>query len=430
MIKVNFNLREPKSQNDTPIHMILRWDNKRIVESTGLSINPKFWDSELQKIKTTKSFPNGPDYNFRLADLRSSIEKMFVQFTTKQGHEPSKGEFQNEIQSSKNNNIKKPETSEQFILDLIATIEKSPNPNTGKPYSKSTPSAYRQCLNKLLEFCKKTKRPFSIDEIDLNFYYAFYEYLSTSGYLINYIGKNIKTLKTFMNEALAKNHSTNHAHQNKRFKIPTEDTISIYLSLDELREIYKLDLSKSQRLENARDLFLISCFTGLRYSDLSKLKREHIIQDESGNQLIQMRIKKTDQLITIPVLPEVVTILSKYNHSDGYSFPKAISNQKSNEYIKEMTKELPIFQKLVEVENQIKGVKVLKTTPKWELITTHTGRRSFATNSFLKNIPVTTIMKITGHKTESSFYKYLKMSPKENAIGFAISWNENTLSKT
>jgi hypothetical protein len=171
--------------------MILRWDNKRIVESTGLSINPKFWDSELQKIKTTKSFNNGPDYNFRLADLRSSIEKMFVQFTTRQGHEPSKEEFQNEILSSKKNNTEKPETSEQFILDLIATIEKSPNPNTGKPYSKSTPSAYRQCLNKLLEFCKKTKRPFSIDEIDLNFYYAFYEYLSTSGYLINYIGKNI-----------------------------------------------------------------------------------------------------------------------------------------------------------------------------------------------------------------------------------------------
>ena len=430
MIKVNFNLREPKSQNDTPIHMILRWDNNRIVESTGLSVNPKFWDRELQKVKTTKSFPIGTDYNFRLADLRSSIEKMFVQFTTKQGHEPSKEEFQNEILSSKKNNTEKPETSEQFISDLIETIKKSPNPNTGKPYAKSTPSAYRQCLNKLLEFCKKTKRSFAIDEIDLDFYHAFYEYLSSNGFSINYIGKNIKTLKTFMNEALDKNHSKNTAHRNKRFKIPTEDTTSIYLTIDELREIFKLDLSKSQRLENVRDLFLISCFTGLRFSDLSKLKREHIIQDGSGNQFIQMRIQKTNQLITIPVLPEVITILSRYSQSEGYNFPRAISNQKTNDYIKEITKELPIFKELILIEKHVKGIKVLNKSPKWELITTHTGRRSFATNSFLKNIPVTTIMKITGHKTESSFYRYLKMSPRENAIGFAMSWNENTLSKT
>lgn len=427
MIKVNFNLREPKSQNDTPIHMIIRWDNKRIVESTGLSINPKFWDSELQKIKTTKSFPNGPDYNFRLADLRSSIEKMFVQFTTINDREPSKEELQTEIHSSKNSNNKKTETSEQFVRDLIAILEKSPNPINGKPYSKSTPSAYKQCLNKLLEFCKKSKRTFAIDAIDLDFYYEFYDYLSSQGFMINYIGKNIKTLKTFMNEAIEKNHSTNQAHRNKRFKIPTEDSTSIYLSIDELREIFKLDLSKSQRLENVRDLFLISCFTGLRFSDLSLLKREHIIQDESGNQLIQMRITKTDQLITIPVLPEVVTILSKYSQSEGYNFPKAISNQKSNDYIKEITKEMSTFQQLVVVENRIEGKKVVIKTPKWKLITTHTGRRSFATNSFLKNIPVTTIMKITGHKTESSFYRYLKMSPKENALGFAMSWSENTL---
>ena len=140
-----------------------------------------------------------------------------------------------------------------------------------------------------------------------------------------------------------------------------------------------------------------------------------------------MRIKKTDQLITIPVLPEVVTILSKYSQLEGYNFPKAISNQKTNDYIKEITKELPIFQEFVVIEKHKKGTKVLNRIPKWNLITTHTGRRSFATNSFLKNIPVTTIMKITGHKTESSFYRYLKMSPSENAIGFAMSWSQNTL---
>jgi integrase len=430
MIKVNFNLREPKSQNETPIHMILRWDNQRIVESTGLTINPKFWDTDQQKIKTTKSFPIGPDFNFRLSDLRSSIEKLFVQFTTRNGHEPSKSEFQTEIHRSRNSKGNNLETSEQFVRTLIATLGKSPNPRNGKPYSKSTISAYNQCLEKILEFCKKAKRIFTIETIDLDFYYSFHEYLSSKTFKTNYIGKNIKTLKTFMNEALEKNHSTNRTHFNKRFKIPTEDSTSIYLSFEELREMHELDLSETPRLENVRDLFLISCFTGLRFSDLSQLKREHIIQDESGNQLIQMRIQKTKQLITIPVLPEVITILSKYSQSESYNFPKAISNQKSNQYLKEITKNLPSFQGRIEIEHQIEGKRISRKIPKWELITTHTGRRSFATNSFLKNIQVTTIMKITGHKTESSFYRYLKMSPKENAIGFAMSWTENNLTQS
>lgn len=104
-------------------------------------------------------------------------------------------------------------------------------------------------------------------------------------------------------------------------------------------------------------------------------------------------------------------ILEKYD----YELPKLPSNQKFNDYIKEVAKLAKINEPIYS-DKQKGDFSFKKTVPKWELVTSHTARRSFATNAFIAGVPTISIMKITGHKTESSFMKYIKISDKENAL--------------
>ena len=172
---------------------------------------------------------------------------------------------------------------------------------------------------------------------------------------MNTIGKIIKTLKTFMNEALERNLTTNISHKGRRFTAPRENVSNIYLTNDELTAMYKLDLSNEPRLEHVRDLFLFGCYTGLRFSDFSKVKPEHI--DLTAG-VIDIPTQKTDEVVTIPILPIAQAILNKYRGKTANSLPNSISNQKFNKYIKEVAEMLPELQYYFSTEYQIQGKKV------------------------------------------------------------------------
>jgi integrase len=161
-----------------------------------------------------------------------------------------------------------------------------------------------------------------------------------------------------------------------------------------------------KQLERIRDLFIIACFTGLRFSDFSELKRENIIE---GNK-IKIRTNKTDELVMIPLHKLVREILSKYSNE----IPKALSNAKMNLNLKHLGV-LAKINDMVEVSITKGGKLVKNSVKKSSLICTHTARRSFATNLYLAGIPSITIMKITGHQTEKSFLRYIRISQEENA---------------
>lgn len=210
-----------------------------------------------------------------------------------------------------------------------------------------------------------------------------------------------------MNEAVERGLTSNLIFRSKRFKTIHENSEGIYLSVEDLSKIAKHDLSNNLRLDRVRDLFLIGCYTGLRFSDLTKLKEENFIQN--GTQA-KIKTEKTGQIVIIPLNTIVKTLLNKY---DGVP-PSAISNQKMNAYLKEIGE-------LAEIDEEVlisltKGGKNQSTSfKKYELITVHTARRSFATNAFLNDVPSISIMKITGHRTENAFMKYIKISQEENA---------------
>jgi integrase len=190
-----------------------------------------------------------------------------------------------------------------------------------------------------------------------------------------------------------------------------EEPPAIYLTEDELTKLFQLDLSGNPRLSRIRDLFLVGCYTGLRFSDFTELKPGNYKKTPDGKEYIEMMTQKTGTKVTIPVKSEVREIVSRYN----YQLPKAISNQKFNDYLKEVGK-LAGLDEPTMLTRFRNGKRVDQTFPKYELMTSHTARRSFASNAYKAGVPVRYVMTVTGHKTEKEFYKYVRIRPDEHAL--------------
>ena len=428
MAHFNFNLRNPNAGGETRIHLVIRWDNQRIVVNTGQTANPKQWDKKTQRLDTGSNNPKrivNRQINAVLSGRTAEAERVFTEFQTLHKRKPNSAELLtliNEVFNNKPAGSKDKTGLIDFIETLLNEMATGLNPKTGKPYAPQTPGTYRQCLTQLREYAHSTRKRIDFDTITLDFYMSFYDYLTNKkGFRLNYVGKIIKTLKTFMNEAMERNLTNNIAHKGRRFTAPREKVSNIFLTHDELTAMYKMDLSKEPRLEHVRDLFLFGCYTGLRFSDYSKVKPEYI---DLNAGIIDIPTQKTDELVSIPILPIAKAILNKYRGKTANSLPGSISNQKFNKYIKEVAVRLPELQNIISDEHYIHGKKVSLTLHKWQKVSTHTARRSFATNMVLQGVPSQMIMKITGHRTESAFQTYLKMSQRDNAKMVLQGWEQ------
>jgi hypothetical protein len=200
--------------------------------------------------------------------------------------------------------------------------------------------------------------------------------------------------------------------ERRSFKAISEDVDNIYLNEAELRKLLLLDLSDSPHLAVARDVFLCGCYTAQRYSDYSKITKDNIRVIE-GKRVVELIQQKTSEKVIIPVRPELEQILSRYN----YTLPKT-HEQKINSYIKTVGRRAELTGKIHFKENR-GGLSVKKSVSKCDLIKTHTARRSGCTNMYLAGIPVISIMKISGHKTEKEFLKYVRVTKEETAVNMA-----------
>ena len=216
-------------------------------------------------------------------------------------------------------------------------------------------------------------------------------------------------MKVILNDATENGYNINLKYQNKNFRALREEVNNIYLSEVELKKIINLDLRNDKNLEEVRDLFIVGCYTGLRFSDFSQIRKENIIEGK----FIKLKTIKTDEWVTIPLMTEVAVVMGKYKDQSN-NLPKAFDNQVMNRYLKEIGELAEIKENFLKVRSKGKD-RFEETFKKFELITTHTARRSFATNMFKKGIPSRVIMKITGHRTEKAFSSYIKISEDENA---------------
>ncbi len=398
MAKANFFLKEPNSQDETLVYLFFSFNNQRVKYSIGEKIKPQFWNFEKQRARETQKFVEYPEFNSRLDKISSKAMDVFRKLTNDEiliTVNILKDEFDKELRKGKDKGT-----------DLFSFIEKYMEECKGIR-NDSTRKTYRNTLRHLKNFSTFKKRVFSFEDIDLEFYNSFVSYLSNElGFAQNTIGSQIKVLKTFLNEATERGINKNLEFKKRKFKKVSEDTDKVYLNTSELEKLYQFDLSGNKKLEKVRDLFIIGCYTGLRFSDFIQIKQENVIE---GNK-IKIRTQKTGEIVIIPLHRFVREIIHKYEGS----IPEPISNQKMNEYLKELA-ELAELNDLIEVSITKGGQMVKSSTQKYNLIMTHTARRSFATNLYMAGVPSITIMKITGHKTEKNFLRYIRISQEENA---------------
>ena len=230
----------------------------------------------------------------------------------------------------------------------------------------------------------------------------------------NTIDRKIGYLKGFLKWAEEKEYYTEGAHKTFKPRIidpHAESREIIYLTWDELMQLYNFNFDQNY-LKRIRDFFCFECFTGLRFSDVYKLKKNDINDDT-----INVITKKTSDNLTIPLNKYSRAILKKYSDTDSEFALPSISNQKANVYLKEAAKMAGInsTQKVVFFSGTNR---VEEYYEKWQVITTHAGRRTFVVNALTLEIPVEVIMRITGHKNIKDIKPYAKITDelKKNAM--------------
>ena len=233
----------------------------------------------------------------------------------------------------------------------------------------------------------------------------------------NYVAKVLAILRTWLREAkVLKIKDLSDAFLAKGYRLSNAPVDTIALSFKELQHLAQLTLD-SERLRTVRDVFVFACLTGLRYSDVSRLKKVNFTTIERNGtplSIIDIVTQKTGERVTIPLHPMAQTIIARH----GGTLPKVPSNQKLNDYIKELGK-LAAFTGVVQLRTNVGGKLLVKTKMKCEVISTHTARRTFATVAFSHfKIPTLLIMKITGHKSEREFMKYIRID--STAAAFEI----------
>ncbi len=422
MIKLNFNLRKPNSNTPTPVNLVCRWEGNRMVIPTHEVILAENWNSKKQQANATKKFPTHPEFNARLDGLKSHVTALFRSFVAENNRQPSIREFKERIKQAEKKHEQEPQVNLHQYIEKFIQNSRSRFNSKGKPISNKTIYLLEN-LKKLLEaYAAKKGKIIEFEDVTLDFYYGFVQFLQKDkGYATNTIGKRIKDLKLVMRDASENGVNKNLAFLSTKFKVPQEKSQSIYLNEEELDLIRNLDLSDSDRLMRVRDLFLVAAWTGLRFSDLRLLMPNNI----DGN-YIKITAEKTGGEVVIPILEVVREVLDRYSDN----LPRVPSNQKMNDYLKEICVRIPELSEEVKKVITKGGEKKTSVLRKCDMVTTHTARRSFATNMYRRGIPTITIMKLTGHASEKSFLAYIKETPTQSADAVLEHFQNTKLAKT
>ncbi|MDO7173451.1 tyrosine-type recombinase/integrase [Mariniflexile sp. AS56] len=395
------------------------WDSKRIDQKTrtGISVLYSDWSESKQRLKIKATTTNVDYINNKLNNLEVFVIDKYNKDYSNKKHISSTW-----LKDCVTNFFGRVEGDEEHKAYLVPWVKKfvkeAPDRlHKGKQIKARSVKNYTTTLNKLISFEEHQKRKYRFEDIDLNFHQEFIHYCRDIEKLNNNsIGNIISRIKTFCREIEFDGYAINPQYKSSNFSAPKNETFDTYLNEEEINKIFNHDFSKSERLDNVRDLFIIGLRTGLRVSDFLRIKKENIL----GN-VINITTLKTEQNLTIPIHPQFQKILDKRQGG----FPQSISDQKFNKYIKEVCKEAGI-----DTPTYGSGVKegekkkTLDIFPKHELITSHCCRRSFATNLFLAGFDNATIMAATGHKSTKQFIQYVKASNEEHIKKLSEYWEK------
>ena len=380
---------------------------------TRESIKPKAWDFETKRAKEGKYFPEGWEINMRLEKYRLKFKSIFRGMVD-QKIMPSRSAIKFELDREFFDFILRRSSVVEYFDSIIKRMEEHKILSiSNKPYANSGIKTFKTAKNHLQIFEENNNRKLDFYDINMDFYYDYIDHLCSLNLATNGMYNPIKKLKFILRHAEQEGYKVNPAFRNRRFVTPSELTDKIYLTIDEIKAIFSYKYEISSQIDQVRDRFVLACCTGIRFSDYEQIRRGNILTNEHG-EFVRIRAAKTGQVAVIPLNTMAKTILAKYD----YELPKVIANVHFNTYLKQIGEEAKINQ-VVEISITRGGKIKTESHRKFELIQTHTARRSFATNLFLQGYSNTEIMKITGHKTEKEFLKYIRVTSEEVAFKMA-----------
>ena len=399
-----FYLKDTKAIEPTMIYLQARYSindhPQRVMLSAIDKVLPGDWDSIKQRAIVNKKNLASGEINLYL-DKMANCFKSVMRNLAIDNIVPDASLVKERMEEMLNLRQKFEQPKITFYLFISAFIEESKGSK-----SIATVKTYVSTFNRIKEFGEYCKKEFSFDDITLEWRVAFLGYLQKKYNIArNTEGKYIKNIKSFLSESTERGINKNFAFRSKNFYKPLEQVHKIFLTMGEIEEIAKIDLSEDKIKDIVRDYFIIACLTSLRYSDLIRLKKEYIYNDK-----IQIITKKTGEEVVIPISALVNKIFLKYN----YNLPKAPCNQVFNRYIKERGKQAELNE-IVTITKTIGGVKKTMEYFKFQLLSSHTGRRSLISNCILEGINSSSVMLLSGHKSYAVFSSYVRISQHQNA---------------
>ena len=377
--------------------------------STGIIVPCDDWSNKTQGLKRTSSLKNAGEINQRLSNLKNTLQNFCI---SSQGGSSILTIQEVREQWKRMNTQSEPSHTEEKkeLGDFIQSIIKE---KTDLNIPIRSLSAYTNCHKHVIQFQKKTGKAL-ITLYDESTIGEFTRYIIThpNKYANSYCHKIVSQLKTFLRIAHKRKIISDISFLDNKIPVSKKTKDTIYLTMSEIGYLSELSI-KNKSLSQTRNLFLIGCLTGLRYSDYSRLGKENIHTIEHEGQTVEaivMLTKKTKKTVLIPLTnPLLKELLERTSDREP------ISPQKFNEQLKVVAKLAGFKNKII--VNQFRGGKhEVEYVEKWQLFNSHLARRSFCTNAFKAGIPVQSIMLITGHSSVASFMQYLKIGNEEAVI--------------
>lgn len=395
----------------------------QLFHKSDIKVNPNDFDTKNEKIKAKILFDakQRKEFDKSITERKDLINELYIAETDKNALTSEMLEYEIDKKLYPEKYIitldePQHETVLTYINYFVLNADKRKDKKTSRLLSLNTKKQYVTTEKHIIDFAKyQGKKDYTFSEINEKFYRDFVEYMTQkeykvktkrgeevneiNHYTLNSVGKYIRAFKVMISDAKNTDADTS------SFYVFNEDVDNVYLNESELKQLKDFDFKDSSHLDRVRDWFLILAWTGSRFSDLDKIGKSDI-----KDNTVTYRQKKTNTLVTIPLHPVVNEILQKYN----FNMPEVISNQKFNDYIKDACKLAKICGK-ESFTRTVGGKLITETKPKYELISSHTCRRSFCTNMYLLGLDTLMIRSVSGHKTEKSFLKYIKVNQQQHA---------------
>ena len=404
-----FLLDREKDNPTAKLRYRIKWDGNIVAFNLGYRVEVQKWSTETQRCKanTTHGHKKIPAsiINRQIQEFESACQRTFQKFEV-DVISPCSKQFRESFNGEIGRTPKTEIVEEKSFFDVfdLFTHEESRN----SYWKDKTLMKMNTLKNKLTEFNPDLK----FDNLDEEGYNKFQHFLESKNHKNSTILKEFKSLKWFLKWAKRKGYQTNSYFELFQPKLKNIPKKVIFLSQDELKRFREYAIPENKKhLEKIRDVFLFQCFTGLRYSDVFNLRKSDVKEKH-----IEINSIKTSDNLTIDLNAHSREILLKYKDEDfmqNKALP-VISNQKMNDHLKELAELAEIDEPVT--QTYYKGKKRIdEVLPKYSLLGTHCGRRTFICNALSLGIPPQVVMKWTGHSDYSAMKPYIDIADEIKA---------------